>query len=330
MTFKKISVLGDGGWGTTLAILLRKKGYIVTLWSAFEAYAKILDRTRKNPNFLKGVNIPDDIRITSDISQALDTSLLVVATPSEYLRSVLNRSVNYYDQGVPVLSVVKGIEDSTLCRMSEVISDVLRPRSVAVLSGPTIAYEVSRGIPTTAVVSSENSSFMLSLQELFMTANFRVYANRDIVGVELGGSLKNVIAIACGISDGLGFGTNTKAAIVSRGLAEMGRLGVSLGADSETFAGISGLGDLVTTCFNSLSRNHYVGEKIGRGLSLKEIVSHMKMVAEGVPTAKAAYKLAKKQKVETPIINEIYRVLFKNKSPLAAVKHLMMREMKSE
>ena len=330
MTFKKISVLGDGGWGTTLAILLRKKGYIVTLWSAFEAYAKILDRTRKNPNFLKGVNIPDDIRITSDISQALDTSLLVVATPSEYLRSVLNRSVNYYDQGVPVLSVVKGIEDSTLCRMSEVISDVLRPRSVAVLSGPTIAYEVSRGIPTTAVVSSENSSFMLSLQELFMTANFRVYANRDIVGVELGGSLKNVIAIACGISDGLGFGTNTKAAIVSRGLAEMGRLGVSLGADLETFAGISGLGDLVTTCFNSLSRNHYVGEKIGRGLSLKEIVSHMKMVAEGVPTAKAAYKLAKKQKVETPIINEIYRVLFKNKSPLAAVKHLMMREMKSE
>lgn len=330
MTFKKISVLGDGGWGTTLAILLRKKGYIVTLWSAFEAYAKILDRTRKNPNFLKGVNIPDDIRITSDISQALDTSLLVVATPSEYLRSVLNRSVNYYDKSVPVLSVVKGIEDSTLCRMSEVISDVLRPRSVAVLSGPTIAYEVARGIPTTAVVSSKNSSFMLSLQELFMTANFRVYANRDIIGVELGGSLKNVIAIACGISDGLGFGTNTKAAIVSRGLAEMGRLGVSLGADLETFAGISGLGDLVTTCFNSLSRNHYVGEKIGRGLSLKEIVSHMKMVAEGVPTAKAAYKLAKKQKVETPIINEIYSVLFKNKSPLAAVKHLMMREMKSE
>jgi len=330
MTFKKISVLGDGGWGTTLAILLHKKGYPVLLWSAFEAYAKVLDKTRRNPNFLKGVNIPDDIRITSDISEALDTSLLVVATPSEYLRGVLNRSVRYYDQGVPVLSVVKGIEDSTLCRMSEVISDVLRPRSVAVLSGPTIAYEVASGVPTTAVVSSKNSSFMLSLQELFTTTNFRVYTNRDIVGVELGGSLKNVIAIACGISDGLGFGTNTKAAIVSRGLAEMGRLGVSLGADSETFAGISGLGDLVTTCFNSLSRNHYVGEKIGRGLSLKETVSHMKMVAEGVPTAKAAYKLAKKQKVETPIINEIHSVLFKNKSPLAAVKHLMMREMKPE
>jgi len=160
MTFKKISVLGDGGWGTTLAVLLHKKGYSVTLWSAFESYARILDKTRKNPNFLKGVNIPDGIRITSDISEALDASLLVVATPSEYLRSVLNRSVKYYDRRVPVLSVVKGIEDSTLCRMSEVISDVLCPRSVAVLSGPTIALEVARGVPTTAVVSSENSGFM--------------------------------------------------------------------------------------------------------------------------------------------------------------------------
>jgi glycerol-3-phosphate dehydrogenase (NAD(P)+) len=330
LNFKKITVLGDGGWGTTLAILLARKGYSVTLWSAFENYARLLARKRTNPNYLKGVKIPKGIEITSDLSQALDTGLVVLAVPSQYLRSVLLKGKAFYNKNIPVVSVVKGIENATLLRMSEVIKDVWKPRHICVLSGPTIAQEVVRGIPTTSVVSSKNMPLMLAVQDLFIAPNFRIYSNQDIVGVELGGSLKNIIAIACGVSDGLGFGTNAKAAIVSRGLAEMSRLGKAMGAAKETFSGLSGLGDLVTTCFNPLSRNYYVGYRIGKGDSLKKISRAMKMVAEGVPTAKSAYALAKIYNVETPIINEIYQVLFKDKSPLLAVKHLMMRDKKSE
>ncbi|HAJ56165.1 MAG TPA: glycerol-3-phosphate dehydrogenase [Candidatus Omnitrophica bacterium] len=328
--FKNISVLGDGGWGTTLAILLHRKGCKVTLWSAFEDYARLLDKMRTNPNYLKGVKIPVGIKITSDLKQALKADLVVVAAPSQYLRSVLLKGKPCYDKNIPVVSVVKGIDNISLSRMSEIIKDVWKTRHICVLSGPTIAQEVARGIPTTAVASSKYRPLMLAVQDLFMTPYFRIYSNPDIAGVELGGSLKNIIAIACGISDGLGFGTNAKAAIVSRGLAEMSRLGRVMGASKETFSGISGLGDLVTTCFNPLSRNHFVGYKIARGMSLKQVAGHMKMVAEGVPTARSAYRLARKYRVDTPLMDEIYRVLFKNKSPLSAVGHLMMREKKSE
>jgi glycerol-3-phosphate dehydrogenase (NAD(P)+) len=328
--FKKISVVGDGGWGTTLAILLYHKGLDVTLWSAFKDYAKILDKKRVNINFLKGIKIPTGLRITSDFREVFPADLVIQAVPSQYLREVLLKGVAFYDNHTPVVSVVKGIENKTLLRMSEVIHDIWRSRCLAVLSGPTIAREVAKHIPTTAVISSSNKELMAAAQDLFMTSFFRIYTNPDVVGVELAGSLKNIIAIACGISDGLKFGTNTKAAILSRGLVEMARLGVVMGGKKETFAGIAGLGDLATTCFNPLSRNHFVGQKIGEGRKPKEILRSMKMVAEGVPTTKSAYLLGRKFGVDMPITNEIYQVLFKNKKPMVAVSHLMSRQKKAE
>ncbi len=330
MPFKHIVVLGDGGWGTTLAILLFKKGLRVTLWSAFPGYAKRMAGTRRNPYFLKGIVIPRGIAVTSDARVLRSADAIVVAVPSEHLRRVLRRTRRYAASSCAVVSVVKGIEFKTLMRMSEVIRDAWGVERLAVLSGPTIAMEVARGIPSTAVVASRRETLMSDVQALFMTPAFRVYTNPDVVGVELGGSLKNIIAIACGISDGLGFGTNTKAAIVSRGLAEMGRLGVAMGAHRDTFAGIAGLGDLVTTCFSGLSRNHFVGEAIGRGRRLKSIIGRMRMVAEGVPTARSAYCLAGRHGIEMPITREIYKVLFRNKSPRRAVEHLMTRRRKSE
>ena len=328
--FEKISVIGDGGWGTTLAILSQQKGFKVTLWSPFDAYAQVLHKKRVNTNFLRGIRIPRSIRITSDLNLALACDLIVLAVPSQYLRRVLLKGKRRYAKSIPVVSVVKGIENGSLLRMSEVIKEVWQSSCVAVLSGPTIAMEVAHGIPTTAVVSSKDDHLMRSLQDFFMTPTFRIYTNSDMTGVELGGSLKNIIAIACGVSDGLGFGTNTKAAILSRGLVEMARLGSAMGGKRETFFGISGLGDLVTTCFNVLSRNHFVGERIGKGFSLKQVVGHMKMVAEGVPTAKSAYMLGKKFKVDLPITDEIYNVLFRKRSPRSAVKNLMLREKKAE
>ncbi len=327
---KRIVVLGDGGWGTTLAILLSRKGYPVVLWSAFEDYARLLERKRENVSYLKGIRIPKAVRITPDLSCLETAHCVVVAVPSQYLRGVLTKGRAFVGADCPVVSVVKGIENRTLLRMSQVISEVWPDRRVSVLSGPTIAQEVARGIPTTAVASSCDDAWMLETQDLFMAGTLRVYANPDVVGVELGGSLKNIIAIACGISDGLGFGTNTKAAIVSRGLVEMARLGESMGARRETFAGIAGLGDLVTTCFNTLSRNHFVGEQIGKGIPVRRILAHMKMVAEGVPTSKSAWMLGKKYEVELPIISEIYHVLFKGESAAAAVDRLMLRAKKTE
>lgn len=328
--FKRISILGDGGWGTTLAILLYNKGMDITLWSVFDDYAKMLDKKRHNINFLKGVKIPRGIRITSDLQEALSCDLVVLAVPSLYLRQVLVKGKKYYPKSVPVVSVVKGIENGTLLRMSEVVWELWHSPDVAVLSGPTIAQELARKIPTAAVVASGNKRLMLELQDLFMTPFFRIYANPDVTGVEVGGSLKNIIAIACGISDGLKFGTNTKAAILSRGLAEIARLGVCMGGRRETFFGITGLGDLVTTCFNPLSRNHFVGQKMGEGHSLGKVISRMKMVAEGVSTTKSVYMLGKKLHVDLPITNEIYNVLFKRRPPLTAVKRLMQREKKAE
>lgn len=327
---KSIAVLGDGGWGTTLAIQLLNKGHEVLLWSVFENYARLMRQKRMNPYFLKGIRLPKRLEISSDLNEALSRDLLVIAVPSIYLRNVLLKSKSFYKNSTPVVSVVKGIESKTLLRMSEVINSVWHPKKLAVISGPTIAMEIAKGVPSAAVASSKNMVFMSEVQDLFMSDRFRVYRNSDIIGVELAGSLKNIIAIACGISDGLGFGTNTKAAILSRGLVEMARLGIAMGGKKETFSGISGLGDLVTTCFNPLSRNHLVGQKIGEGKSIKRIISSMKMVAEGVYTVKSAYKLGRKFKVEMPIVNEIFHVLFNERSPRKAVENLMLREKRHE
>jgi len=327
-----ISVLGDGGWGTTLAILLCRKGFNVSLWGAFPDYTAYLNKGRINTKFLPNIRIPEEIEITHDLKQAVQgKELIILAVPSQYLRSVLKKIKGIgYSKSAVYLSVTKGIEIGTLRSMFGVISDELGRIKLAVLSGPTIAQEVACGIPTAAVIASPSVKLRKYLQNIFMTERFRVYTNPDVSGVELGGSLKNIIAIACGISDGLGFGANTKAAILTRGLAEISRLGVAMGAKAGTFSGISGLGDLVTTCISPHSRNRFVGEQIGRGKSLKEIKAHMQMVAEGVPTAKSAYALSQKYKVDMPITREVYLVLYKNKSPLRAVRDLMTRKKKEE
>lgn len=327
-----VAVLGDGGWGTTLAILLERKGFAVTLWGAFGDYSALMARTRRNPKFLPGVRIPGGIEITSELKKALaGKDLIVLAVPSQYLRGVLKKTAAAgYPRQAVFLSVAKGIEIGTLKRMSEVVRDELGAVKFAVLSGPTIAHEVSGGVPSVAVAASTSPKVAGYIQDVFMSGRFRIYTNKDVAGVELGGSLKNIIAIACGISDGLGFGTNTKAAILSRGLAEISRLGQAMGAKTSTFSGISGLGDLVTTCVSPFSRNRFVGQQLGKGCKPKVVQSKMQMVAEGVPTAKSAYALAKIYKVDMPITREVYLVLYKNKPALAAFGDLMRRKKKQE
>lgn len=327
-----ITVLGDGGWGTTLAILLQRKGFKVTLWGAFSDYTSYLDKKRINTKFLPDVLIPKAIDITSDLEFAINGKQLVIfAVPSQYLRKVL-KSVKAFDypKKAAYLSVTKGIEIGTLKRMSELVHEELGRLNLAVLSGPTIAPEVARGIPTTAVIASADKSLRKYLQGIFMSNALRIYTNDDIIGVELGGSLKNVIAIACGISDGLGFGANTKAALLSRGLAEISRLGHAMGARLSTFSGISGLGDLVTTCISAESRNRCFGEQIGRGKPLSQIKKNLQMAVEGIPTTKSAYSLSLKYRQAMPITQEVYSVLYKNKSPLRAVKDLMTRQKREE
>jgi len=327
-----IAILGDGGWGTTLAILLSRKGFKVSMWGAFPKYTEYLNKKRVNIKFLPEIKIPRNIEITHSLKNAaVNKQLIILAVPSQYLRNILNKfkRLNYPKDAI-YLSVVKGIEMGSLKRMSEVIYDELGNIRPAVLSGPTIAHEVAQDIPTTAVIASGDRNLREYLQNIFMTERFRIYTNDDVIGVELGGSLKNIIAIACGISDGLGFGTNTKAALLSRGLVEISRLGVAMGAKPKTFAGISGLGDLVTTCISLYSRNRFVGEQIGKGKTLKQIQKHMQMVAEGIPTTKSAHALGLKYKVEMPITREVYAVIYKNKSPIKAVRDLMTREKKEE
>ncbi|MFH0827228.1 MAG: NAD(P)H-dependent glycerol-3-phosphate dehydrogenase [Candidatus Omnitrophota bacterium] len=327
-----ISVLGDGGWGTTLAILLFRKGFDVTIWGAFPDYISYMDKNRQNPRFLAGVPIPKKITLTADLRQAISgKKVIVLAIPSQYLRRVLKKMkpIACCREAVFV-SVIKGIEMGTLKRMSQVIYEELGRVRLAVLSGPTIACEVAKGLPTVAVIASRDKRLKKFLQNVFMTERFRVYTNEDMIGVELGGSLKNIIAIACGISDGLGFGTNTLAALLSRGLAEISRLGHAMGAHVETFSGISGLGDLVTTCVSPYSRNRFVGVQIGRGRTLRNIQGKMCMVAEGIPTTKSAYYLGLKNKVDLPITKEVYNVLYRRKPPLEAFTDLMARKKKGE
>ncbi len=329
----KISILGDGGWGTALAILLSRKGFKdITIWGAFAENVNQMNESRINNRFLPGEKIPAGIKITHDLGCAVkDKDLLVLAIPSAHIREVLKKikKIDYPRQAL-YLSVTKGIEMRSLQRGSAIIHSELGKVRLAVLSGPTIACEIARGSPAVAVIAAHNRKTARLLQEVFMTDRFRIYTNADVTGVELGGSLKNIIAIACGVSDGLGFGANTKAAILARGLAEISRLGVAMGAKASTFSGISGLGDLVTTCISPHSRNRFVGEKIGQGKKLKEVLSHMQMIAEGIPTAKSAYALSLKYKVEMPIVKEVYRLLYKNKPASRAFKDLMTRKKKKE
>ncbi|OGW78543.1 MAG: glycerol-3-phosphate dehydrogenase [Omnitrophica bacterium RIFCSPHIGHO2_02_FULL_46_20] len=330
-TRKNIGIVGDGGWGTTLAVILAKKGCNVTLWGAFPDYIKILKTKKVNTKFLPGIRIPDEVEITSSLDDAINRKdIVVLAAPSQYMRPILTRLAAYKTSDKIFVSVTKGIENKSLKRMSEIIREILGEALISVLSGPTIAREVAQDIPTTIVASSQDIAIAKEIQSVFMTDRFRVYTNSDIVGVELGGSLKNTIAIAAGISDALGFGTNAKAALLTRGLVEMARLGVAMGAKKETFYGLSGLGDLATTCISLYSRNRRFGEEIGKGKTLKEALKETEMVVEGVATTESAHELANKNKIEMPITEQIYKVLYEDKDPKKAVHDLMTRSPKKE
>lgn len=326
-----ITFLGDGSWGTTLAVHLARKGCKVTLWGAFKKNIDAINRDRENKKFLPGIKFPKKLTATDCLESAVSKAdIIVLSTPSQYLESILKKLKHCELKNKIFLSIVKGIENKNLLRMSELIHQHLGNIPLAVLSGPTIAMEVAQGIPSSAVIASKNIRAAKLLQNIFHSDTFRIYTNTDVIGVELGGSLKNVIAIACGLCDGLGFGTNTKSALLARGLAEMSRLGVIMGARAKTFAGLTGLGDLVTTCFSPRSRNRHVGEMLGKGKNIKTILKNMVMVAEGVETSKAVQKLAKKYHIEIPLSQEIYRIIYKGKKPQKAVSDLMNRSLKSE
>jgi glycerol-3-phosphate dehydrogenase (NAD(P)+) len=326
------AVLGDGAWGTAIALLMAAHPeHRVRLWSARPENGRILQERRENVRLLPGVPIPESVRLTTDVAEAAGgADLLIAAVPTVYLRATLRPVAAALRDRRPVLSLAKGLENATFLRPTEILAEVLGPRPLGVLSGPSHAEEVSRGLPTTVVAASEDPDLARWVQQRFSTERFRVYTNLDVAGVELGGALKNVMGIAAGISDGLRFGDNAKAALMTRGLVEMARFGVALGAEHATFFGLAGLGDLITTCVSPHGRNRHVGERLGRGEKLADILAGMTMVAEGVYTTRSVHDRAARMGIDMPITNEVYRVLYEGKDPLAAVNDLMLREHKRE
>ncbi len=330
---KKVTVLGDGGWGTALALTILRNNSDVTLWGPFEDNIDSIRTTRKN-RFLPGIDLPPALKATSSISEAVkNTEIVVLASPSQFMRGTLNMFREYFiPEQMVLVNVAKGIETDTLKCMNEICAEILGDNlKYVTLSGPSHAEEVSRNVPTAVVAASENIGLAKLVQETFMTRDFRVYTSRDVISVELGGALKNVLAIAAGILDGMQLGDNPKAALMTRGIAEMARLGVALGGKRETFAGLSGIGDLIVTCMSRHSRNRHVGEELGRGKTLEEITQEMGMVvAEGVKTAISAHMLAQRKNCETPITNAVFNVLYNNLSAKDAAYELMTREARDE
>jgi len=328
----KISVLGTGSWGSAIGDLLNKNGHEVIMWQRDAEKVKAMEVDRKHPFFVD-LTFSDEVKFTTDLYSAIKGSqLLVVAVPSHSVRELVSRAVEFIEDNVIIVNITKGLELDTLLTMSSVISEETVGKNVSIVSlyGPSHAEEVVRKIPTTLVAASTEENASKKVQYIFSSRVLRVYTNTDILGLELGGSIKNVIAIAAGICDGIGFGDNTKAAILTRGIAEMTRLGVALGAQEKTFAGLSGIGDLFVTCSSKHSRNRYVGEEIGKGRKIDEILSEMKMVAEGVKTAKSVFQLCQKHNVDMPISCAVYNVLYNNKDPLESVSELMNRDLRSE
>nr|WP_177296362.1 NAD(P)H-dependent glycerol-3-phosphate dehydrogenase [uncultured Blautia sp.] len=327
----KISVLGAGSWGTALALLLHNNGHEVTLWSALEDEVKMLREKREHASKLPGVKLPETMEITVDLEKSLaDPDVAVLAVPSPFTRATAHRMAPFTKKGQIIVNVAKGVEENTLMTLSEIISQEIPQADVCVLSGPSHAEEVGKGIPTTCVVSAEKRATAEYLQGIFMSPVFRVYTTPDMLGVELGGALKNVIALAAGTADGLGYGDNIKAALITRGIAEIARLGTKMGARMETFYGLSGMGDLIVTCASVHSRNRKAGYLMGKGYTMKEAMDEVKMVVEGVYSAKAAKSLAEKYQVEMPIIQEVNKVLFEEKPAAEAVRDLMVRDKKVE
>lgn len=329
----KLTILGDGAWGTTLAILLSKNGHEVTVWSAFPEYLDILDKERENKTYLKGIKIPSNIVFEKDLGKAIEFGeYIVFSIPSKFFRDVAKKikKENVSLKGKVFINVAKGLEQKTLKRMTEILKEELGNVQTAVLSGPTIAIEVAKELPALVVAASKNPLTAKKIQDIFSNEYFRVYTSNDVIGVELGGPLKNIIAVVAGISDGLGFGSNAKAAVLSRGIVEIQRLGEKMGAKRKTFYGLAGLGDLSTTCISPESRNRTLGEKIAKGQKLEDIVNSTASIIEGATTTEAVYQLSKKYKVEMPIVSSVYQVLYKNKIPKDAMVEMMTRKRKAE
>ncbi|CAN2325603.1 NAD(P)H-dependent glycerol-3-phosphate dehydrogenase [Fusobacterium sp. oral taxon C10] len=329
----KISVIGSGGWGIALTILLHKNGHDLTIWSFDKKETEELKTTRENKTKLPNILLPEDIKVTDDLKEAVDDKdILILAVPSKAIRSVSKSLKNIIKDNQIIVNVAKGLEEDTLETMTDIIEEELKGKNpkVAVLSGPSHAEEVGRGIPTTCVVSAHNKELTLYLQNIFMNPSFRVYTSPDMLGVEIGGALKNVIALAAGIADGLNYGDNTKAALITRGIKEIASLGVAMGGEQSTFYGLTGLGDLIVTCASMHSRNRRAGILLGQGKTLDEAIKEVNMVVEGVYSAKSALIAAKKYNVEIPIIEQVNAVLFENKNAAEAVNELMIRDKKLE
>jgi glycerol-3-phosphate dehydrogenase (NAD(P)+) len=331
---ERVAVLGAGSWGATLAALLAKKGHEVSLWEIDPRAAEALASTRKLA-VLPELDVPASVHVTHDLSSALrERTIVVSATPSHFVRPTMSAvwKTNALDRKAVIVSVAKGLEEKTLMRMSQIVSEELHlpMKQVTCLSGPSHAEEVCRGLPTATVAAGLDKKVVARVQALFENEFFRVYAHNDLIGVELGGTLKNIFAIACGISDGLGLGDNSRAAIITRGLNEMTRVGVKMGGDMLTFFGLTGMGDLIVTCLSRHSRNRLLGEKIGQGKSVAQALSEMTMVAEGLKAAPSAFQLSQKLKLDCPLIKEIYMVLNKGKDPKTSLRDLMHRQTQTE
>ena len=327
----KIGMIGAGSWGTALTWLLTNNGHQVTVWSALADEITMLQEKHEQTSKLPGVILDDSVVFTTDLKAAVEgMDLLVLAVPSPFTRSTAHQLKDVAAQGQIIVNVAKGVEENTLMTLSQIIEEEIPQANVAVLSGPSHAEEVSRELPTTVVVGAETEETAIYLQKIFMNDVFRVYTSPDIKGIELGGSLKNVIALAAGVADGLGYGDNTKAALITRGIAEITRLGVKMGGKLESFTGLTGIGDLIVTCASKHSRNRKAGVLIGEGMTMEEAMAEVKMVVEGVYSAKAARELAEKYEVSMPIVEKVNQVLFEGKPAKDAVSELMMRDGRSE
>lgn len=327
---KKIAIIGAGGWGLALGLLLNDQKNQVTFWCYDRKEEEEILKHRENKRCLPGIKIPLEVQFTCDMGEALaDADIAVLAVPSKAVRITAGKMKPYLEEKTIIVNVAKGIEEDTLLRLSEVIKEETQ-RDAVVLSGPSHAEEVARHIPTTVVVSSKQMEDAKVIQDTFMTEYFRVYTNEDLIGIELGGALKNVIALAAGVVEGMQFGDNTKAALITRGIAEMTRLGTIMGGKATTFAGLTGIGDLVVTCTSGHSRNRRAGELIGQGFTMQEAIKQVNMVVEGVPTTKAGYALMKKYNVDMPILSAIYEVLFEEKPVKETIRKLMSRDKKDE
>lgn len=328
---EKMCVLGAGSWGSALALGLAKKGYEVSIWTLNEEQANKINKTKENTDYLPGILFPNNITVTTDLEKSIaDSTVIVLAVPSQAIRSICAKIKPFIKDEQILVDVAKGLEKGTGLRLSEVCKEELQNNPYVTLSGPSHAEEVSRDIPTTVVVASEDLKIAQKVQDIFMSPKFRVYTNPDIVGVELGGALKNIIAFGAGICDGLGFGDNAKAALMTRGIKEIGMLGSAMGANPSTFSGLSGIGDLIVTCTSMHSRNRRAGILIGQGKSLEETLKEVKMVVEGITATEVAYEVAKELNIDMPITNAIYSVLYKGLNPNEVVIDLMMRNKKHE